>query len=767
MKSLGLAISTLARRNPRVVSESNAKYFDVNTSGVFVTKEVMDRESLCGLKSTCSLSVQLVLENPLELHRVVVEIVDVNDNSPQFPGQTISIEVSEAAAPGTRFRLDSANDLDVDANALRTYFLSPNDCFVLKVESKRDGSKFPELFLEKPLDREKQSVFNLVITAVDGGHPEKTGTTSVLLRVMDVNDNAPVFDQPIKTVSLLENSSPGTLVTRLNASDADDHLNGKISFHFSKYTSESVVKLFSLNPQTGEILVKGEVDYEVTDIYDITVQARDRGTPALEGSCHVKVQIVDVNDNSPVISINSVTKIIQEDVESGTVVALISIRDEDAGQNGEVIVQIPPGLPFRLISPFEGHYTLVTDGPLDRETESEYNITLTVSDAGSPPRSAQQSFVVSLSDVNDNAPFFSKSSYSVDIAENNAPGALLLTVSASDRDSGQNARLSFSLLDSEVGGAPVSSLVYINSENGNLFAMRALDYERANAFRVEVQVRDGGTPARSSNVTVHVFVVDVNDHPPALVHPALPADGVLQLSVPRSAAVGHLVNRVVCVDPDSGHNAWLFYSVSGRDAGFFHVGAHTGEVRTARRFEEGDATFSILILVQDNGTPTLSTSVTVNITVSEKGAAPQLRRAPPRQGDGRGASGVTLTLISSLACISVVCLLAIAGMAVRWLRYRGHLVCLGLGPRKAPHSHRDPHLQLNTEGPLRYVEVVGGARAPATCRRFYPTLSSSVKDFVFVKSPGLGQNQNTLKLTLANKHLTKSANEVRLLSTGK
>ncbi|CAB1352818.1 unnamed protein product [Coregonus sp. 'balchen'] len=532
------------------------------------------------------------------------------------------LEVSEATTPGTRFRLDSTQDLDVDINSLRTFILSPNDCFIYSL-----SYYWTNLWTGKS-----------------------------------------------------KNSPPSTLLTNLNASDSDSGLNGEIAYLFSKYTSEMVLKLLTVDPKKGEIRVKGEVDYEMADIHDITVQTRDRRTPAMEGSCHIKVKIMDINDNSPKIIINSLSKVVQEDVD------------------------IP------LL------------GALCPAAVTEYTITVTATDSGSPPRTAQQSIVVALSDVNDNASLFSQSSYSVDIAENNAPGALILTVSAFDQDLGQNAHLFFSILDREVQGSAMSSLVYISSENGSLYAMRSLDHEQVNVFRV--QVREAGTPVQSSNVTMHVFLIDENYHAPALIYPGPSPDSVLQLSVPRSAGLGHLINRVACVDPDSRHNAWLFYSFSGRDAGLFHVGAHIGEVRTASRFEEENATFTIIVLVQDNGKLALSTSVPVNNTVSEKGA------------------DTSSQLSRDVASVAVV---------MRWMKHRGYLTRLGLGPRQALYSrsHKVLHLQLNTDGPLSYMKVVGVPQEPHT------HLQALDRDFVFVKTPMM--NQNTLSVTLFNKYTSNAA----------
>ncbi|XP_077957355.1 protocadherin gamma-C5 isoform X28 [Gasterosteus aculeatus] len=741
-KDLSLTSQGIVQRRLRMVSESTTQYFEI------------------------------LLEDPLDIHRVVVTILDVNDNAPQFSTSNISLEISEAAAPGTKFRLESAHDPDVGTNSLRTYHLAENDFFILKVETKSDGSKFPELLVDKPLDRETQASFRLLLTAVDGGQPVKSGSTLMLIKILDVNDNAPVFDEPVKKVSLLENVARGTLVTKLNATDADSGNNGEISFLFSKYTSERIVNIFSVDSKSGEIRVKGDVDYEKSTAYHITVQARDGGFPAMEGSCNVIIDIIDANDNAPEVTLTQLDSPIREDSAPETVIALISARDLDSGLNGEVTLTVQPGLPFKLNSAFAMHYSLTTAGILDRETVPEYTLVIKATDAGSPPLSTQTTFVVKLSDVNDNAPTFSQHSYSVDIPENNAPSAPIAAVSATDPDLGDNSRISYSVLPSMVQGSPISSYVYINPESGQIYSMRSLDHEQLKAFRIEVQARDAGVPQRTANVTVHVFVVDVNDNSPVIVHPSYPKDKGLQFTVPPSVGPGHLVNKLVGVDADSGHNAWLFYSIApGQNAGMFRIGAHTGELRTARKWaeEETGSTFDIVVIIQDNGEPPKSSSVNITVTVDEKettnNAAVSPRHTPFYHRTGM--ADITLYLIISIACVSAVCFITFVILMVRCLRHRdpvlGDSDCCCYGRHRTSRYHQRPskdlHLQLNTDGPIRYMEVVGGSQDPhtRTYRPCYSTLSSR-SDFVFMKTPMLSQN-NTLNMTLSRKHLMNSASE--------
>ncbi|XP_034036965.1 protocadherin gamma-C5-like isoform X16 [Thalassophryne amazonica] len=772
-KDLGLSAQRIVQGKLRVVSDSPTQYFEVkDATGDLVIRQQIDRELMCELSTACTLHLQIILDNPIEIHRVAVDILDVNDNAPQFSTSNISLEISEASAPGTRFRLESAHDPDVGANSLRTYHLSPNDCFVLKVETKSDGSKFPELVVDKALDREKQASFRLQLTAVDGGQPEKSGSTLLLIKILDVNDNAPVFDEPVKKVSLLENVARGTLVTKLNASDADSGQNGKVSFLFSKYTPERVLKLFSVDSENGEIRVNGGVDYESASSYHITVQARDGGSPAMEGSCNVIIDVIDVNDNAPEVTLTSLISPINEDSPPETVIALLSALDVDSGKNGEVTLTVPPGLPFRLKSVFQRHYSLITTGALDRESVPEYTVVIRATDAGSPPLSSQTTLVLKLSDVNDNAPVFSQPSYSVDIPENNVPSTPIAVVSATDPDLGDNARVSYSILPSMVQGSPISSYVYISPESGHIYTMRSLDHEQLNVFRIEVQAQDAGEPSQTAVVTVHVFVVDMNDNAPVIVHPSHSKDTGLQLSVPQTASQGYLINKLVGVDADSGHNAWLFYSIApGPNAGLFRVGPHTGELQTARKWaeEEKGSTYDIVVIIQDNGDPPRSTSVAVAITVLEERTDNDVTANHRHTPFSRhtGMSDITLYLIISLACVSAVSFITFVVVLVRCLRHRGSGLdgsdCCCYSRHRSSRYHQRPskdlHLQLNTDGPIRYMEVVGGPQEPhtRTYRPCYSTLSSR-SDFVFLKSPMLSHS-DTLNMTLSRKHLMNSAGE--------
>lgn len=767
-EDLGLDLDKLSARRFRIVSGAKKQYVEVNLeNGVLFVNERIDREELCEQSLSCSFHLQVVIENPLELYRVEVEILDVNDNSPSFPWTEFNLDISESAAPGSRFPLESAQDLDVGSNSLRTYLLSVNEHFLLDIQTRSDGSKFAELVLQSPLDREQQSAHQMVLTAVDGGAPERSGTAQIDITVLDANDNAPVFDQSFYRVRLGENAPKGTVVIKLNASDLDEGPNADITYSFSGHAPIKVRQLFSVDSRTGEIKVKGVIDYEKARMHEIYIQAKDKGPSAVAVHCKVLVNVLDKNDNLPEVILTSVSTPVQEDAPPGTVIAVISVMDKDSGENGNVDCEIPHHVPFQLHSSFKNYYTLVTSDSLDRETVGEYNITLTARDMGSPPLFTRKTILVQVSDVNDNAPHFKQPSQTVYLTENNAPGASICSVTALDPDSGQNAYLSYSILDGDIQGMPVSTYVSINSDNGNIYALRSFDHEQLKNFQITVQAQDAGFPPLSGNVSVTIFILDQNDNAPVIVAPVSVNGTAPAEAVPRSVDPGHLITKIKAVDADSGQNSRLFYQMlQATDPSLFSVALYTGEIRTIRHLVEKDPPrHRLLILVKDNGQPPLSATVSIMLSVVDS-----LPDSQPDLGDlslGH-SSNLTLYLIVSLGAVSFAFLVAIIVLvAVRKLKDRtgesGSLpsicccCCSGSDASSSSSSSsstttevfKKSNLNVRMSAGAPTEANTGGALPQVYCYKMCLTPESSKSDFMFLKpcSPVMSVHQNNTKST--------------------
>uniref|UniRef100_A0AAZ1XC03 Cadherin domain-containing protein n=1 Tax=Oreochromis aureus TaxID=47969 RepID=A0AAZ1XC03_OREAU len=740
-KDLGLGLSDIFNRNLRVASEAGEQYFSVDAGkGELLVNDRIDREALCGQSASCVLPLQVVIENPLQLHRIEVEIRDVNDNAPSFLKSDHIIEIAESTAVGVRFPLEMAVDPDVGSNGLKTYTLSKDECFSLKVKEIENGGKIPELVLNNSLDREKKSTHNLFLTAIDGGNPVKTGTSKIIITVLDVNDNVPLFENSFYKIAVKENIANGSFVITTKATDIDEGPNGDIEYSLGIHTPPSVVSLFYIDTVTGDIYLKQQLDHETQTSYRIDISATDKGFPKMEGRCTVQVDVLDVNDNAPEIVLTSKSTSVPEDSRSGTVVALLSVRDLDSGDNGKVTLQLPKTFPFTLKPSFSNNYALVTNGPLDRERCSEYNIEIKATDSGSPPLSSKKTIPVTITDVNDNAPVFTQKTYNVYLKENGVPGSILYSVSASDLDFGENAKVSYSILDSKVQDVSVSSYVYINSDNGSIYSMHSFDYEKLKVFQIQVQAKDQGSPSLSSNATVHVFILDQNDNAPAVIYPSSAAMGSLSHQrMPRSAKAGHLVTKVTAVDADSGHNAWISYRLAeATDASLFTVNLYTGEVRTKRAVsEQDDSSQRLLIEIKDDGEPIQSSTVTVSIILEDGLHEPILdlrhKAAEPSKKTGR----ITLYLILSLASVSVLSLLTFLILAVKCIRNsRSSSTCCMR--RTDSDDYKNPNrnlqIQLNTDGPIKYVEVLGGDMLSQS-QSFRSCMSpmSEYSDFTLIK----------------------------------
>ncbi|KAK3557936.1 hypothetical protein QTP86_003863 [Hemibagrus guttatus] len=574
--------------------------------------------------------------------------------------EDLGLDVARLSA--RRFRIVSG----ARKQYLEVVIENPVELYRVEVEildTRNDGSKFAELVLESPLDREKQKMHEMVLTAVDGGSPLRSGTAQIMVTVLDANDNVPVFDKSV---------------------------------------------------------YRGIVDYEKASVYELYVQAKDKGPSA-----------------------------VAEDAPPGTVIAVISVMDRDSGENGAVDCQIPSHVPFRLHSSFKNYYTLATSEFLDRESVGEYNITLTARDLGSPSLSTGKTIHVLVSDVNDNPPRFLLPSYTVYVTENNAPGASICSVSAVDPDSNQNAYLSYSILEGQIRGMPVSTYVSINSDNGNIYALRSFDYEQLRNFQIRVQARDAGFPPLSGNVTVSVFVLDQNDNAPLVVSP-LPKNGTAATeTVPRSADTGYLVAKITALDADSGQNSRLSYQVlHATDPGLFSIALYTGEIRTIRRFVDKDATrHRLVILVKDNGQPSLSATVSLILTLVD-GVPESLSDLDEHALSRRVPSNLALYLIVSLSLVSLIFLVAIIVLATLKC-YKDRDCPRGFGlssigaacctlesepPAEAcKKSNLNMQISTGTKVPTNCVDSTG-TTAQNYCYKVCLTPESAKSDFMFMKS---------------------------------
>ncbi|XP_037403067.1 protocadherin beta-16-like isoform X37 [Pygocentrus nattereri] len=739
-KDLGLDAKTLAARNARLDADGVSKRFcelDRRT-GALIVSEPADREELCGSQPTCLLKYELVLERPLELHGVVVQIQDINDNAPQFSSDRIKLEIHESADKGTSFFLGEAHDADLGQNTVQGYSLERNEHFSLHVRTNSDGGKYAELVLDKELDREREQEVTLFLSAYDGGDPRRSGTAVIHVTVLDANDNSPVFTQPVYKVSLPENAPVGTVVVAVNATDADEGPNGEVTYEFSRL-SEKAAKLFSLDKSSGEIKVIGHVDFEEKTYYEMRVQAKDGLGSASDAK--VVVEVTDMNDNSPKIIVKSLMNPFPENAIPGTEVGIINVQDEDSGQNRQVSCFIQENVPFKLNPSIKNYYSIVTTSEVDREVVSDFNITITATDEGIPALSSSMTIHLSVSDVNDNPPAFEQQSYSAYVAENNKPGTSICSVTARDPDWRQNGTVLYSLVSSEVSSVPVSSFLSINADTGVIHAVRSFDYEQFRNFKVQVVARDNGSPPLSSNATVSVFITDENDNSPQILYPAPEGKSLMTEMVPKAALSGSLVSKVIAVDADSGQNAWLSYHiVKSTDPGLFSIGLHSGEIRAQRDVSESDSMKQNLVIsVKDNGQPALSTSCSVYLLISDNLAeVPELKDMTYEESSSKLTSYLIIALVSvSTFFLTFIILI----LAVRFCRRRKPRLLFD-GAVAIPSAYLPPN----------YAEVEGAGTLRSSYNYdAYLTTGSHTSDFKFIRS----YNDNTLPSTLT---LTRNLN---------
>ncbi|XP_068964762.1 protocadherin-11 X-linked-like isoform X2 [Petaurus breviceps papuanus] len=583
------------------------------TGELYTTGARIDREKLCSgayHATHCFYEVEVAVlpDEIFKLVKIRFLIEDVNDNSPLFPATVINISIPENTAINSRFPIPSAKDEDVGINGIQQYHLIKGlGVFGLDVIETPEGEKWPQLIVQKELDREERDTYVMKLKVEDGGSPPKSSTAILQVSVIDLNDNRPVFKETEVEVSIPENAPVGSSVYQLRATDADVGANAQIRYFFSDLINDLAKKLFDINNVTGLITVKEPLDREEAPIHKLMVAASDGGS--LPARAMVIVNVTDVNDNLPVIDvryiINTVngTVYLSENAGLNTKIAVVTVIDKDADRNGRVTCFTENDVPFRLKPVFENQYLMETSSFLDYEAIKEYEVKLMASDAGKPPLNYTTSVIIKVKDENDNAPIFSQSSIGISVLENNAPGAELTKISATDADTGKNGEITYLI----AGDRP--SAFSLDGRTGILSAVEQLDREKKDKYTFTVTARDNGVPHLQSNATVTVTVLDQNDNSPTFTH------SEYNFYVPENLPKHGTVGLITITDPDAGENGVITLTILNNN-GSFIIDSINGVIRPNISFDrEKQESYTFVVMATDGGRVPRSSSAKVTINV--------------------------------------------------------------------------------------------------------------------------------------------------------
>ncbi|KAI8508643.1 hypothetical protein Bbelb_137420 [Branchiostoma belcheri] len=593
-----------------------------NRTGELTTKRAIDREQLCPRARVCELKLEVAVlpSQVFQLVQVRISVQDKNDNTPRFRTTgVLEMDLSEATAVDTRVPLDGAVDLDSDKFSIQSYNLQSSTDhmpFTLNTFTGVDGTLNVELVVNQPLDRERHPEYQLILTAIDGGNPKLYDSQVLNVKILDTNDNSPVFGKATYSVDIMENTPVGSLVIDLNATDPDEGTNGEIVYSFGSTVPDSIKRLFALDSETGKLTVAAPLDHEASGgpVYQLTVQAQDKGVNSAPTFATVIVNVGDQNDNSPKVRLNFVTTkngpvVLSEDVPVETFLAYLTVVDKDGGLNGKVNVTLlgAYGL-FGLQLVADNQYLIVTTAPLDRETRPTFNVTVAARDAGTPPRTTYRSFKVVLTDVNDNPPDFGAPELLFDLTENNAQGVSVGRVTATDPDEGDNGKVRYSIRDDR---SP--KLVYVDPILGTIVVNDAMDREETSLIEVTVVAQDSANPPLEGTAKLKIKILDKNDNAPSFYN------NRYAFHIAESVEVKTQVGQVIAADRDTGRNAKLAFAISSGDMfGKFSIDPQNGELYTTGKLDyEEKKKYELVVSVRDNGDPQKDAKCIVNIFVQD------------------------------------------------------------------------------------------------------------------------------------------------------
>ncbi|XP_017162575.1 protocadherin-1 isoform X2 [Poecilia reticulata] len=607
---------------------------DGKTGDIYTTEIPIDRETLSDCQNQfddkCYLEFEVSITDMVKgigsgprLIEGRIEVLDVNDNTPQFSSPILSLAIPENTHIGALFSIPMATDKDSGSNGVAEYSLSSgpdaDQLFSLQVALDTD-EKQPQLVVMGNLDREKKDSYDLNIRVVDGGDPPRASSALLRVTVTDQNDNAPKFERNHYEAELPENSPLGHSVLQVRANDADTGANGEIDYILHQ-PPENVQRLLRIDRSTGIVYVKGLVDREETNFLKFFVVARDRGPNSKSSKVLVTIIVKDQNDNAPAIEIRGIGLVthqdsvanISEDMPIGTPVALVQVSDRDEGENAVVTCVVAGDVPFQLRPASESandrkrKYFLQTTTLLDYERIKDYRIEIVAVDSGNPALSSTNSLKVQVTDVNDNTPTFSPAFLEVFFPEGNQPGDRVLDIFATDADSGINAEMIYSIIESSA-----NRLFEVDANTGEVRVKNTLDREEVERYEFHIAAADKGLPSKTGTATLVINILDRNDNEPKFMLNGY-SFSVIENMLPLNP-----VGVVTVTDADEGENSRVTLFVEP-DNGKFVIQNGTGTILSSISFDrEKESTYTFRLKAVDGGEPPRSSYVGVTINVLDE-----------------------------------------------------------------------------------------------------------------------------------------------------
>ena len=595
--------------------KSAADLFTVTRDdGIIRVRSRIDRDGMCRRLVVCTVNLDVAIHGPPDVFRIAkvrIRIVDVNDNAPVFAEEQVTRQIPENTDTGTTLSLPAADDPDSPAYGVTRYWIrDESGVFALKVSNGSGSSLDIHLILMKTVDRETERSHRVVVMAADGGAPSRTGSMTVDVAILDVNDNHPSFEHARYDVAITEDWLEGSVLTTVHANDLDSGRFGEIVYGFSDNTLHMYGELFSIDATNGTITMSRTLDYEIETEYYLVATAGERHGNSIPDETIVHVVIDDVNDNRPDIKVTALASHgdiqVPETAVVGSFVAYVSVVDADSGDNGVVSCRLVGDGAFGLQMLFPGEFKLETKAALDRELTAEYEIKITCHDLGTPALTSSAVIKITVFDENDNAPMFSNQTYTASIMENNVVGALVGHVTATDADSGTNGMVSYRI------HGTAQRYLNIDPITGALTAKLSFDHEHVSTVRAVIEASDNSSVlSRTSSAVFVLTILDVNDNSPTFSTP------LFEFFVQENVVVGTKVGQLLATDADSDPYNTFTFSFGGTVAEFT-MDKSSGEIYTVQPLDRENRSRYDLVVVATDRLPTkLTSSARVTISIDD------------------------------------------------------------------------------------------------------------------------------------------------------